>query len=68
MQRTNVVLDEWLVARGKRLTGIRTTRQLVDRALRELVRRRRCRLILQLQGQVRWQGNLRAMRRRRRFP
>jgi Arc/MetJ family transcription regulator len=56
MKRTNVILDEALVGRGKRLTGIKTTRALIDHALRELVRRRRQRDILELRGQVGWEG------------
>ena len=36
MKRTNVVLDEKVVGRAKKVTGIKVTRQLVDYALREL--------------------------------
>jgi Arc/MetJ family transcription regulator len=65
MKRTNVILDEAVVGRGKRLTGIKTTRALIDHALRELVRRRRQRDILKLRGAVDWKGDLRQMRRGR---
>ncbi len=67
MKRTNIVLDESLVAQAKRLTGLKTTRQLVDHALCELVRHRKQRDILKLQGKVRWVGDLGAMRRGRGF-
>lgn len=67
MKRTNVVLDEKLVDRAKQLTGIRTTRQLVDFALRELVRRKRQRDILRLRGRIDWEGDLDALRRSRVF-
>jgi len=40
MKRTNIVLDEELVAEAKKATGIKTTRELVDHALRELLRAR----------------------------
>ena len=56
--RTNIVLDERLVAKGLRITGLKTRRALVDFALRELIRRRRQRAILKLRGQVKWEGNL----------
>jgi len=62
MKRTNVVLDERLVAAGKRLTGLATSRALIDRALREMVRRGDQRRILALRGAVEWKGDLAAMR------
>ena len=36
--RTNIVLDEKLIEKGKRYTGINTKKELVDFALRELIR------------------------------
>ena len=68
MKRTNIVLDERVVAEGKKLTGIETTRGLVDHALRELVRHRRQRGLLRLRGRIRWEGDLAAMRRMRNVP
>ncbi len=38
--RTNVVLDESLVEKAKALTGIKTTRAVVDEALRVLIQLR----------------------------
>lgn len=62
MKRTNLVLDEKLVETGKELTGIKTSRALVEFALSELVRRRKQRRILGLRGAVVWQGDIHAMR------
>lgn len=62
MKRTNVVLDEKLVDKGKRLTGLKTTRSLLEYALRELVRRKNQRRILELKGTVDWEGDLDRMR------
>ena len=67
MKRTNVVLDEVLVGRVKRATGLRTTRGVLDHALREVLRHGRQRQILKLRGQVHWSGDLDAMRRGRKF-
>jgi Arc/MetJ family transcription regulator len=67
MKRTNVVLDENIVGRAKKLTGIKVTRQLLDYALRELLRHRRQRDILKLRGKVDWEGDLAEMRRGRSF-
>ena len=67
MKRTNVVLDEKIVSRAKKITGIRVTRHLIDYALQELLRRRRQRDILKLRGNIEWEGDLDAMRRGRSF-
>ncbi len=64
MKRTNIALDEKLVARGRKLTGASSTRELIDRALRELVtREEQRRLAARLRGSG-WVGDLDDMRRR----
>ena len=65
MGRTNIVLDDDLVDRAKSLTGIKTIRELVHHALRELVRHKRQRDLLRLRGNVDWEGDLDEMRRGR---
>ena len=50
--RTNIVLNEELVAQGFALTGLRTKRELVELALTELVRQRRKRNLFDLAGKV----------------
>ena len=65
MNRTNIVLDEDLVTKAKNLTGMKTTREVVDHALRELVRHKNQRKLLELKGKVDWEGDLSAMRRGR---
>lgn len=50
--RTNIVLDEELVAEARRLTGISTKKALVDEALRVLIEVRRRRSLLELDGKV----------------
>jgi len=60
--RTNIVLDAKLVEKGMKYTGIRTKKDLVDFALRELVRRKERKRILSLKGKLRWEGNLDEMR------
>lgn len=63
MKRTNVVVDDRLVARARKLTGVRTTREILERALRELVaREEQRRLAVRLRGSG-WTGNLADMRR-----
>ena len=62
MKRTNVVLDEELIGKGMRLTGINTQKDLIDYALRELVRRKEQKRILRLKGKISWEGDLDQMR------
>lgn len=64
MGRTNVVVDERLVEKVKRLYGLRTTREVIDFALRQVAGRRDPRDILDLRG-MGWEGNLAKMRRTR---
>jgi Arc/MetJ family transcription regulator len=66
MGRTNVVLDDRLLAECRKATGITTRRALIDFALHELIRRERQKKMLELKGTIRWEGNLTAWRRRRR--
>jgi Arc/MetJ family transcription regulator len=66
-KRTSVVLDEALVSRGLKATGLKTRRALVQRALQDLVRREKQAGLLALRGGIRWTGNLAVMRRNR-FP
>lgn len=65
MKRTNVILDEQLLSRGKKLTGIKTTKGLLEHALKELIRRRNQKRILELKGKVKWEGDLFQMRKMR---
>lgn len=63
MKRTNVVIDDKLIARARKLTGLRTTRDVLDRALSELVAREEQRKVAQRLRGSGWQGNLGEMRR-----
>jgi Arc/MetJ family transcription regulator len=67
MMRTNVVLDEALVEQAKALTGLKTTRAVIDEALRLLIQLRRQGEVAELFGQLHWEGDLDAMREARAF-
>jgi Arc/MetJ family transcription regulator len=60
--RTNIDLDEGLVARGLLLSGLRTKKELVNMALREFIRKNDQKKILELRGKIQWQGDLERMR------
>ncbi len=66
MKRTNLVLDEDLLAEATRLSGEKTYSAAVMRALRDFVRRAKARRILELRGSGLWEGDLAAMRRDKR--
>lgn len=57
MKRTNIVIDEQLIEKGLKITGIKTRRALVDHALRELLRRDSQKRILKLKGDISWEGD-----------
>ena len=60
--RTNVVLDQKLVSEAKSLTGIKTTRGVIDEALRVLVALRRQGEVRSLRGKLHWEGDLESSR------
>lgn len=62
MVRTNIVLDETLLKKSMKLTGIKTRRDVVDLALRELVRHAEQMEVLKLKGKIHWEGDLKKSR------
>ena len=63
MGRTNIELDDELVAAAMDLTGARTKREAVDIALRRLVQKGSLyRSIRGLRGRLAWEGNVDAWR------
>jgi Arc/MetJ family transcription regulator len=60
--RTNIVIDDDLLAEAMECTGLTTKKAVIDEALRTLVRLRRQAAIRQLRGQVHWEGDLSASR------
>jgi len=63
--RTNIEIDDAVLAEVQKLTGAKTKKDAVDIALRELVARHRRAGILSLRGKVRWDGDLETSRRSR---
>lgn len=63
--RTNIIIDEELMRRARRLTGLPTKKAVVEAALRALIRLKEQERILSLRGKVRWEGDLDEMRRGR---
>ncbi len=61
--RTNIVIDDSLMARAMRLSGAATKREAVQQGLELLVRIKRQQKIRSLRGKLHWEGNLDEMRR-----
>jgi Arc/MetJ family transcription regulator len=56
--RTNIEIDDRLMQKAQRLSGLRTKRAVVEAGLQILVRLKEQEEILGLAGKVRWQGDL----------
>jgi Arc/MetJ family transcription regulator len=56
--RTNIVIDDQLMAKARQATGLTTQRATVDAALRLLVATHGQAGFRKLRGKVRWEGNL----------
>lgn len=60
--RTNIVIDDRLMADVLKLTGLKTKREAVDLSLKTLVRLRQQGKIRRFRGKLKWDGDLDAMR------
>ena len=63
--RTNIVIDDRLMARVMRVSGAATKREAVELALKLLLRLKEQEKIRTLRGKLHWEGDLDAMRRDR---
>jgi Arc/MetJ family transcription regulator len=62
MKRTNIVLDPKLMRAAKKLSGLKTQREVVDTALRLLVRQKKQAAMIHRLIGVGWEGNRDQMR------
>ena len=60
--RTNIVLDDELIERARRLTGLKTKREVVHEALRTLIRLHEQAEVRALRGKLTWEGDLHQQR------
>jgi Arc/MetJ family transcription regulator len=65
MSRTNIEIDEGLVRKARKLTRLKTKRQIVATALELLVRSEARKGILRYYKSGVWKGDLKATRRNR---
>mgnify|MGYP000704680699 CR=1 FL=1 len=60
--RTNIVIDDQLIAEALSMTGLRTKKEAVEEGLKALIRQSKQAKIRQLRGQLNWEGDLNDMR------
>lgn len=60
--RTNVVIDDALMAETLKATGLKTKREAVELGLKTLLKLRQQGGVRALRGQLQWQGDLDALR------
>lgn len=63
--RTNVVLDDDLIAEIMKLSEEKTKREVIENALHERLRILKRKKLAALRGKVKWEGDLDQMRRGR---
>jgi Arc/MetJ family transcription regulator len=56
--RTNIDLDDELIREAQRLSGLRTKKAVVDKALATFIRCAREREALEMFGKLQWEGDL----------
>ena len=56
--RTNIEIDDTLMAEAQKASGHATKKQTVEQALRLMIRLRRQQEVAEAFGQHRWRGNL----------
>lgn len=62
VMRTNIVIDDELLAKAMRLLGLSTKRATIEEALRLVVALKEQQKIRSLRGRLKWEGNLDEMR------
>lgn len=60
--RTNIVIDDQLMAQAMKASGCKTKKEAVEEALKLLVRRSEQQEIRNLRGRVHWEGDIEEMR------
>ncbi|MCU7849306.1 MAG: type II toxin-antitoxin system VapB family antitoxin [Candidatus Thiodiazotropha sp. (ex Lucinoma kastoroae)] len=63
--RTNIVIDDELMASALKVTGLTTKKDVVEQGLKLLVKRNKQQGIRNLRGKVKWEGDLDGMRSRK---
>jgi|TARA_B100000745_G_C20076125_1_gene367516 Arc/MetJ family transcription regulator len=60
--RTNIVIDDDLMADAVKASGLKTKKEIVELGLKLIVKRNQQQAIRQLRGKLHWEGDLDKMR------
>ncbi len=60
--RTNIVIDDQLMADALKATGLKTKREVVEMGLQTLIKLKQEEKIKAFKGKLKWEGNLEEMR------
>ncbi|QYZ66191.1 MAG: transcription regulator of the Arc/MetJ class [Gammaproteobacteria bacterium (ex Lamellibrachia satsuma)] len=60
--RTNIVIDDDLMANALKMTGLRTKREAVELGLKTLIKLKKQENIRRFRGKLTWEGDLDEMR------
>jgi Arc/MetJ family transcription regulator len=60
--RTNIVIDDKLMADALKATGLNTKKEAVEQGLRLLIQKNKQQAIRKLRGKLKWEGDLDEMR------
>jgi Arc/MetJ family transcription regulator len=60
--RTNIEIDDRLMAEAQRLTGLTTKRETVEKGLESLINIQRQTTIRKFRGKLQWEGDLEKLR------
>ncbi len=66
MSRTIIDIQDDLLRKAQKMTGINKKVEIVNYALKRLLEQKEIERVLELRGKVKWEGNIERMRRDRR--
>ena len=59
------MIDKNIIEEGLKLAGVKTEIELIELAIKEFIARRKRKMILELEGNIKWEENLDELRRNR---
>ena len=62
LMRTNIVIDDRLMADALQVTGLKTKKEVVEMGLKTLIKLKQQEKIKAFKGKLKWDGNLEEMR------
>ena len=60
--RTNIVIDDDLIAKAIKVSGLKTKKEVVEQGLKLIIQRSNQQAIRELRGKLKWEGDLDKMR------